>query len=457
MYRRAIDHSTATLTAIATSFANGGTSRALVDACLARINDPQGEGRRTFLKVHEDSARITANDCDAQRRKGGKVPIFAGIPVSVKDLFDMTGDVTTAGSVALKDAAPASQDAHVVANLRSAGLIPIGRTNMTEFAFSGLGLNPHYGTPRNPFDRARGRIPGGSSSGAAISVTDGMAFAALGTDTGGSCRIPAALCGVVGFKPTARRIRSTGLFPLSSTLDSIGSIANSVACCAIIDSIITGQEPTPPRPHPLAGLHFAIPQTLVLDDLDPEVTRNFERAVGLLSQAKVKITWLPLPELAEIARINVKGGPVSAEAYATHQALIAAKRDLYDPRVLSRIMFGAEQTAADYILALRARAALIERVNLITAPYDALLMPTVPTVAPTIDELAQDDVYRTKNMLMLRNPSIANFLDLCSVSLPCHHSGDLPTGLMLMGHHCKDAQLLAIACGVEALLKKQPG
>ena len=443
----------ATLTAIATSFASGGTSRSLVEECLARINDPQGEGRQTFLKVHEDSARIVANDCDEKRRKGGKVPFFAGIPVSIKDLFDMTGDVTTAGSVALCDAAAASHDAHVVTNLRSAGFIPIGRTNMTEFAFSGLGINPHYGTPRNPFDRAVGRIPGGSSSGAAISVADGMAFAGLGTDTGGSCRIPAALCGLVGFKPTARRIRSRGVFPLSPTLDSIGSIANSVACCAIIDSIITGQEPASPWPRPLSGLHFAVPQTLVLDDLDPEVNRNFERALTLLSQAKVQITWLPLTELAEISRINVKGGPVSAEAYATHQSLIAIKKNLYDPRVLSRIMFGAEQTAADYILALRARAALIERVKLLTAPYDALLMPTVPTVAPTISELASDDVYRTKNMLMLRNPSIANFLDLCSISIPCHHSGDLPTGLMLMGHHGKDTQLLAIARGVEELLE----
>src|SRR5262245_41058367 len=193
----------------------GTSSRSLVEECLGRILDPAGEGPRVFLKVYADQARTAADYIDCLRKHGAAPSRFAGIPVSVKDRFDMAGDVTTAGSVALRDAPPAARDCRAVARVRAAGFIPVGRTNMTEFAYSGLGLNPHYDTPRNPYDRATGRIPGGSSSGAAVSVTDGMAIAALGTDTGGSCRIPAAVCGTVGYKPTTGRIPIDGVLPLS--------------------------------------------------------------------------------------------------------------------------------------------------------------------------------------------------------------------------------------------------
>lgn len=441
-----------TLADLASALAGGKTSRDLVEECLTRIADPLGEGSRAFLKVHADPARAAADFHDRSRRNGAAASPFAGIPVSVKDLFDIAGDVTTAGSIALRDAAPAKRDAVAVARLRAAGFVPIGRTNMTEFAFSGLGINPHYGTPLNAFDRNTGRIPGGSSSGAAVSVTDGMAFAALGTDTGGSCRIPAALCGLVGFKPTARRIPLAGAFPLSTSLDSIGPIASSVQCCATLDAIMAGEEPAILPSHPLDGLRLAIPQTLMLDDIDGEVGRTFERALTTLSKAGIRLTHLPLPELAELSQINAKGGFGAAESYAFHRPVIAAKRDLYDPRVLSRILRGTEQDAADYITLTRARADFIRRVETTTVPYDALLMPTVPLVAPPLRELESEEAYRVVNLLMLRNPTVANFLDRCSISIPCHRAGDAPVGLMLIGPHNDDDRLLAIAAAVEGLV-----
>ncbi len=429
---------------------NGGAkSRALVEACLARIHDPAGEGRRTFLKVHADTALAAADYYDRLRAKGGAPSPFAGIPVSIKDLFDIAGDVTTAGSVILHDAAPAGQDAPSVARLRAAGFIPIGRTNMTEFAFSGLGINPHYGTPANPYDRKAARIPGGSSSGAAVSVTDGMAAAALGTDTGGSCRIPAALCGIVGFKPTARRVPTQGAFPLSTSLDSIGPIAPTVRCCAILDAVLAGEPAADPADFPLGGLRLAVPQTMVLDGLAAEVARTFEVALATLSKAGAKIVDLPLRELSELAQINAKGGPSAAESYAAHRALIAKGEKQYDPRVLVRILRGKEQDAADYIELMAARRDFILRVAAVTAPYDALVMPTTPITAPRIADLAPDDAYRHANAAVLRNPSVANFLDRCSISIPCQRAGDAPVGLMLIGEHGADRRLLAVAAAME--------
>jgi aspartyl-tRNA(Asn)/glutamyl-tRNA(Gln) amidotransferase subunit A len=425
------------------------TSRALVEQCLARITDPAGEGARVFLKVHAEAALAAASYYDDLRARGAAASPFAGIPVSIKDLFDIAGDVTTAGSVVLRDMPPATHDAPAVARLRAAGFIPIGRSNMTEFAFSGLGINPHYDTPRNPYDRKAGRVPGGSSAGAPVSITDGMAFGALGTDTGGSCRIPAALCGVVGFKPTAHRVPTAGAFPLSGSLDSIGPLAATVACCAVLDAVLAG-EPIADLPlFPLEGLRMAVPQTMVLDGVEPAVAQAFESALATLRKAGARIVDIPLRELDELPRINAKGGLSAAESWAIHRALIAKHEKSYDPRVLFRILRGKEQDAADYIDLVNARADYIKRMAAVTAPYDALVMPTVPLVAPRIADLAADDAYRHTNAAMLRNTSIANFLDGCSISLPCHRAGDAPVGLMLIGEHDADRKLLSIAAAIE--------
>jgi aspartyl-tRNA(Asn)/glutamyl-tRNA(Gln) amidotransferase subunit A len=437
------------LAQLAAAFAGGERSRAVVEQCLARIADPAGEGGRAFLKVHAEDALAAADLHDRLRGRSAAPSPFAGIPISIKDLFDVAGDVTTAGSIALRTARPAERDAPSIARLRAAGFIPIGRSNMTEFAFSGLGLNPHYGTPANPYDRNSARIPGGSSSGAAVSVTDGMAFAGVGTDTGGSCRIPAALCGIVGFKPTARRVPTLGAFPLSSSLDSVGPLASTVDCCAVIDAVLSG-EPLGELPaFPLEGLRMAVPQTLVLDNVEAPVAAAFEQALSELRKASARVVDIALRELAELPALNAKGGLVTAEAYAVHRGLIATAEQQYDPRVLARILRGRKQDAADYIELVNARADFIGRVAAVTAPYDALVLPTVPLIAPRIADLEADDAYRHTNALLLRNPGIANFLDRCSISIPCHRLGEAPVGLMLIGEHGADRRLLAIAAAVE--------
>jgi aspartyl-tRNA(Asn)/glutamyl-tRNA(Gln) amidotransferase subunit A len=441
-----------TLAQLAAAFAGGAKSRGVVEQCLARIADPAGEGHRTFLVVHAEDALAAADFYDRLRVRCAAPSSFAGIPISIKDLFDVAGDVTTAGSIALREANPAARDAPAVARLRAAGFIPIGRSNMTEFAFSGLGINPHYGTPANPYDRKSARIPGGSSSGAAVSVTDGMALAALGTDTGGSCRIPAALCGIVGFKPTARRVSIEGAFPLSPSLDSIGPLAPTVECCAVLDAVLSGEILAELPAIPLEGLRLAVPQTLVLDNVEPAVAAAFEAAVSALRKAGVRVVNVALRELAELPQLNAKGGLAAAESYAIHRPLIAKAEQQYDPRVLARILRGREQDAADYIELVNARVDFIRRVAAVTAPFDALVLPTVPLIAPRIADLKADDAYRHTNALVLRNPGLANFLDRCSISLPCHRPGEAPVGLMLIAEHGADRRLLAVAAAIEKVV-----
>jgi aspartyl-tRNA(Asn)/glutamyl-tRNA(Gln) amidotransferase subunit A len=339
-----------------------------------------------------------------------------------------------------------------VRRLLAAGFVPVGRTNMTEFAFSGLGINPHYGTPLAPWDRAAARIPGGSSSGTAVAVADGMVTAGLGTDTGGSCRIPAAFCGVVGYKPTARRVPIDGVLPLAPSLDSVGPLAPSVACCAIIDAILAGEAPAPTVPATLAGLRLAVPENFGLDGMDAHVRAAFDRALAVLSAAGARIARTRFATFDAIPAINAKGGFASAEAYAWHRALLAEKAAQYDPRIRPRIARGEHQTAADYLDLLAARRRLIAEFDTTTRDFDALLLPTTPIVPPRIAELDDEREYNRLNLLILRNTAVANFLDRCAISLPCHRPGEPPVGLMLMGETLGDARLFSIAAAVEAAL-----
>ncbi|HEY7640753.1 MAG TPA: amidase [Steroidobacteraceae bacterium] len=427
-------------------------ARDLIEQCLHRIEDPTGQGRITFLKVAAEAARAQADAVDRQRAAGVSLPPFAGVPIAIKDLFDLRGDVTTAGSRVLRNAPPAERDAPAVALLRAAGFIVIGRTNMTEFAFSGLGLNPHYGTPLNVFDRATGRIPGGSSSGAAVAIADDMTAVSLGTDTGGSCRIPAALNGLVGLKPTAQRVSRVGALPLSTTLDCVGPLARTVECCALLDAVLTGTTIEAPDPFPVAGLRLLLPTSVVLDDLDSHVSACFERALEQLARAGASISRAPLQELARIPQLNANGGLVAPEAYEWHRELLEKHQDAYDPRVAVRILRGREHSAADYLRLGRERIELCERVGKATSGFDAVVMPAVPVIAPPLKSLESDPEYFRMNGLMLRNPSLANLLDRCAISLPMQRRGDAPAGLMLMGEPLGDRRLLAIARGVEALL-----
>ncbi len=433
------------------------TSRDLVERCLARIADPDGEGGRAFIKVHADAARAMADAMDALRRVGRAPGRYAGIPFSLKDLMEVAGEPTPAGSRVLAHTSPATAHAPVVQRMLAAGFVPVGRTNMTEFAFSGLGINPHYGTPAAPWDRADGRrIPGGSSSGAAVSVADEMAVVALGTDTGGSCRIPAAFCGIVGYKPTARRVPIAGVLPLSPSLDSIGPLAASVSCCAIVDAVLAGEEPRPPVAMQVAGLRLAVPENFMLDGLDPVVASAFERALSVLSAAGARIVRVRFPELDALAGVNAKGGFAASEAYAWHRTLLAAgKGASYDPRIRVRIERGASLSAAEYVELVSARARLIGGFDARTAGFDALVMPTTPILPARIADLDDEREYNRVNLLTLRNTAPANFLDRCAISLPCHRPNEPPVGLMLMGETMGDARLLAVAAAVEAVIAQR--
>jgi len=439
------------LAQLAADLATGRTtSRALVEEALSRIADPAGEGSRVFVKVYADAARMAADAQDRLRRAGYVASTLAGIPVSIKDLFDVAGEVTLAGSRALDDTPAATADAPIVARLKAAGAVIIGRTNMTEFAFSGVGINPHYGTPGNPHDRSL--IPGGSSAGAPVSVADGMAAVAIGTDTGGSVRIPAALCGLVGFKPTQYRVPRDGATPLSTTLDSVGPIGVSVGCCALTDAVMAGEPAELPPAISPDGLRLGIPRTVMLDDLDAAVAAAFERAVSALSRAGARIVELPLEMLGDYARINIKGGLPVAEAFAWHEKLLERRGNEYDPRIRTRIGRGREMTAAEYIRLVEGRADFIRRFDTETEAFDALVMPTVPMTAPPVAAFARDEDYARLNLKLLRNTAIINFLDRCALSLPIAPPGTAPVGLMVVGRHGDDRRLLAIGQGIETAL-----
>ena len=438
-----------TLEEAAVALASGATSsQALAEACLDAIGSRAAAGDATYLAVDGEAVMAQAEALDRLRRAEAAPSPWAGIPISVKDLFDVKGQVTRAGSRVLADAAPAVRDAPAVARLRQAGLLLVGRTNMTEFAYSGLGLNPHYGTPGNPKDGAR--VPGGSSSGAAVSVAGGMALGAIGTDTGGSCRIPAAFCGITGYKPTQARVPREGVVPLSYSLDSVGPLAPSVACCAILDSLLAA-APLPALTRPLASLRFGVLSNYVLEDLDQPTASAFAAALSRLSAAGAQLADVNLAALERMPEINAKGGLSGAESFHWHRALLARDEALYDPRVAARIRRGAQQSAADYLEVLEQRRAAIAEMRSATAGFDALLHPTAPIVAPRIDEVSGDEAYHRVNLLVLRNPMIANFLDGCALSLPLPVAG-LPVGLTLLGRGGEDATLFAAAAAVEAAL-----
>ena len=445
---------TPTLAALADDLAHGRTSaRQLVDKCLAKIGDASGEGIRTFIHVDAEAAIEAAEAMDRLREVKAAPSPWAGIPVSIKDLFDIRGQVTRAGSRALDDSPPAESDAPVVARLRRAGFVVIGRTNMTEFAYSGIGINPHYGTPKGAWQRRVGHVPGGSSSGAAVSIVDGMAHGALGTDTGGSCRIPAAYNGIVGFKPTQRRVPLDGGVPLSFSLDSFGPIARTVGCCAVLDAVLADEPVVPLQPRPIKGMRLAVPTTTALDELEDAVARTFDRALETLSRHGALIERIAVPEFHDVAQMNAKGGFSAAESYAWHRYLIASKGDIYDPRVASRIMRGESQSAADYVDLLDARRSLIARIAVRLAPYDALVMPTTANTPPRIADLVDDDKAFTRaNVLALRNCSLINVIDGCAISLPAHRDGEVPVGLMLAATGGADRRIFELAAGIEAVI-----
>lgn len=444
-----------TLDELAAGLAAGKlTSRELVERSLAAISDPAGEGARAFVSVDTEGACAAADFADTQRKRGRAISPLAGIPFSSKDLFDLAGELTRAGSKVLNGAAPATSDAVAIARLKAQGMIVIGRTNMTEFAYSGVGLNPHYGTPRSPFDRATGRIPGGSSSGAGVSVADGMVSLAIGTDTGGSCRVPASYCGIVGYKSSHGRVPLTGAYPLSSSFDTIGPLAHSVACCARADAIMAGDWDGAVPGREVQGLRLAVLRDFVLDGLAPAVEQAFGRALALLADEGAQLADMAFPELRDIPAINAKGGIVAAEALAVHRRLMSTRGADYDPRVRSRIEPAEGISAADYLDYIARRR---EMIHLFAARFDgadAVILPTTLNTAPAIAELAGDKDYMRFNAMSLRNTYVGNFLNGCAISLPMERPGEAPCGLMLMAPWGSDRALFGVAAAVERALAR---
>src|ERR1700733_221089 len=419
-----------------------------LEQALARIADPQGEGARACLTIYADAARAAADAADARAARGASLGPFDGTIVSIKDLFDVAGEPTRAGSKVLaEEAAPAKADATVVRRLRAAGAVIVAKTNMTEFAFSGIGANPHFGTLGNPRDRSR--VPGGSSAGAPISVADGMCDIAIGTDTGGSVRIPASLCGLVGFKPSRQRVPTDGAFPLSTTLDSVGPIARTVAECAVTDAVMAGEDILPLEPIALAGLRFGVAEGLPLDRLDDTVAVAFKAAVARLDGAGVRISNETLPLFDDMIAVNAKGGIAPYEACAIHRDRMARRAGDVDPNVRVRIERGCGILQADHETMIRERSRLVRAMDARLDSLDALIMPTTAIVAPTIAEVADEKVFAACNSAVLRNPSIGNFFDLCGISLPL--PAPLPVGLMLVARNGHDHRLLRIAAATSQL------
>jgi aspartyl-tRNA(Asn)/glutamyl-tRNA(Gln) amidotransferase subunit A len=423
--------------------------RERLESALERIKDAEGDGARTFLTLYADTARADADAADRRVRDGSSLGPLDGVIVSIKDLFDVAGEPTRAGSRVLEDAAPAAEDAAAVRRLRDAGAVIIGKTNMSEFAFTGVGANPHYGTPGNPADRAR--VPGGSSSGAGVAVADGMCEISIGTDTGGSTRIPAALCGVVGFKPSKYRVPTDGAFPLSHTLDSVGPIARSVEDCAKANAVLAAEEPWPLQAYPLNGLKLGIASGLPLGDLDATVSSKFMAALSAVGGANAQLSEVETPLFDDMRQVNSTATIATVEAYELHRERLATRGNEMDPFIRARIEMGKAVSQSDYQEMLEARSRLAAAMDSLLAGFDALVLPTTPIVAPTMAEISSVDAFRQANRLLLRNTEIANFFDLCAISLPMPGEG-LPAGFMLFGRRGADRKLFRIAAAVEKLL-----
>jgi aspartyl-tRNA(Asn)/glutamyl-tRNA(Gln) amidotransferase subunit A len=445
----------ATLATLAALLRSGETSsRALVEQALERATRKGGEGTRAFTRLYAEQAIAAARESDSRFVRGAPRSPLEGLPISIKDLCDVAGEPTTAGAIALSDAEPAARDAAIVRNLRQAGAVIVGKTNMTEFAYSGLGLNPHYGNPRSPWQREQGRIAGGSSSGAAVSVADGMAVAAIGSDTGGSIRIPAAFCDLVGFKPTARRVPREGCFDLSATLDSLGPLARTVECCRQVDAVLAG---APIRPlSPGRRWRLGLAPHYMLDGCDDTVTAAYERALVRLERAGAELVPLPVDALQFTNELVSAGSFGNLEGWNKHGEMLTRIADRMDPRVHARFVTGKDAAPGQLDELRRIRAELIRRFGALVDGLDAIVGPTVPIVPPREAELDDYADYVRLNALILRNTAVANFVDGSAITIPCGEPGGAPVGLGFTGPSGSDAAILSVAEWAEGVLGRAP-
>jgi aspartyl-tRNA(Asn)/glutamyl-tRNA(Gln) amidotransferase subunit A len=397
------------------------SSRERLEEALSRIADPKGEGARACLTIYSDASRAAADAVDARTRVGVTLGPLDGAILNIKDLFDVAGEPTRAGSKLLaEEAMPALLDAPVVLRLRAAGAVIAAKINMSEFAVTIIGANPHYGTPGNPADRAR--IPGGSSSGGAVAVADGMCEIAIGSDTGGSVRCPAALCGIVGFKPSKYRVPTEGAFPFSYTLDSIGPMARTVKACADADAVTAGEEPRPLEPVSLSDLRFGVIQGGPLAGLDGIVAERFGQALTILGRSGCRLKDAKISLLDELPRINARGPLLMVEGFTVHEERLSRKPQSIDPNVRASLERG-KMSSADLIRLQRARAELIPAMDLTAQEFDVLLMPTTKIVAPLLSESTTPEGFGAKTPLLAGNTGIVNFFDLCAISLAIPRAG----------------------------------
>jgi aspartyl-tRNA(Asn)/glutamyl-tRNA(Gln) amidotransferase subunit A len=426
------------------------SARDRLEEALVRIADPQGEGARACLTVYSKAARAAADAADERVRVGITLGQLDGAIVCIKDLFDVAGEPTRAGSPLLaEEAKAAASDAPVVRRLRAAGAVIVAKNNMSEFAFTIIGANPHYGTPGNPADRAR--VPGGSSSGGAVAVADAMCEIAIGSDTGGSVRAPAALCGIVGFKPSKYRVPTDGAFPLSYSLDSIGPIARTVKACADADAVLAGEERRPLGPVSLNELRFGVIEGGPQSGLDGTVAERFGQALTMLGRSGCPLSDQKISLLDELPRVNAKGPLIAAEGFAIHEERLNRSAQSIDPNVRTALERGRAMSSADLVRLQRERARLISEMDLVAEEFDALIMPTTKIVAPLLSESITPEGFAAKTPALAGNTNIVNFLDLCAISLPIPRAAGLPVGLMLVARNGHDRRLLRIASAVERL------
>lgn len=421
-----------------------------LDGILARLRSRVLQ-ERVFLRVYAETAHVAAELSDRRRRAGAALGPLDGRIVSVKDVFDLAGEPTRVGSLIRRDAPAALADAVIVQRLRAAGAIILGKTSLTEFCFTSDGINRGQGTPGNAHDPAR--IPGGSSSGAGVSVAEGTSEIAIGSDTGGSVRIPAALNGVVGFKPTAARVPLAGVFSLSPSLDSVGPLARSVADCAAADAIMAGEKPRPPDIAGLSGLRIGVPEGCLLQGLDATVAAAFDACRRRLEGQGARVFSFDIEDLLEAMRAATRDASIaSIEAAEIHADWLSTDTDDVDPRVSGPLSRRLAVPAWRYLRLMRTRRELAAAMHDRLSAVDVLALPTVPIVAPEIAPLlASDDLLARTDGLLLRNPQIVNQFDLTAISLPMP-AATLPAGLMLVARNGHDRHLLAIAAAVERIL-----
>ncbi len=434
------------------------TSSELINDALARASLSDS----VFIQLNQGLSSL-AESIDSARKKGEAIPALAGIPLTLKDLFNVRNERTLAGSTALEHfAKPEARDAEVVAPLREAGLLFLGRTNMSEFAFSGIGKNPHYGTPLSIWDRSTGRLPGGSSSGSAVSVAEGIVVASIGSDTAGSCRVPAAFNGVVGVKPSYGRMSLKGIYPLSPTSDAPGPIAADVDSCYILDQLMAGKlSPADPLPVlPIRDPHslkLVIPESVVLDDLDSEVQAAFDRSVETLRAAGAEIKTVKMPIVDASIELFYNKAIVLYEAYQHHRELLEQYGDEYDPFVQQRILTGSSISDDEQNARYRAKTEVVKSFSdqFTQLNADALIYPTIPCIPPALSETDDPDNARRVNLKCLRNTVTVNYYDGCSISLPCHRKGEAPVGLMVSSMNGGDENLYSVSAVIEQILKSE--